>query len=54
MSDRRRARTRDIGLRREPQPPIPIVIPERSSDTTSSSVMRLSAMDILPLQPVSP
>src|SRR5258706_4164710 len=31
-----------MGLRREPQPPMPIVMPSRSSATTSSSVMRLS------------
>src|SRR5688572_10914854 len=31
-----------MGLRREPQPAIPIVMPSRSSATTSSSVMRLS------------
>ena len=38
------ARTIDIGLRREPQPPIPMVMPSSSSATTSSSVMRLSAI----------
>ena len=38
------ARTMDMGLRREPQPPIPIVIPSRSSATTSSSVRRLSVV----------
>jgi probable F420-dependent oxidoreductase len=37
------ARTTDIGLRRDPHPPIPIVMPSRSSATTSSSVHRLSA-----------
>src|SRR6185295_13078717 len=35
-------RTTDIGLRREPHPPIPTVMPERSSATASSSVQRLS------------
>src|SRR4051794_33753927 len=34
----------DIGLRRLPQPPIPIVIPDSSSATTSSSVQRLSVI----------
>src|SRR5215467_8120527 len=32
------ARTSAIGLRRDPQPPIPIVMPERSSATTSSAL----------------
>ena len=36
--DRRMARTSAMGLRRDPQPPIPIVIPSRSSATTSSGV----------------
>ena len=36
------ARTMLIGLRRDPQPPMPIVMPSRSSATTSSSVIRLS------------
>src|SRR5579884_2089053 len=40
--ERRMARTTDIGLRREPQPPIPMVIPSRNSATTSVSVVRLS------------
>src|SRR5690348_5326149 len=31
-----------MGLRRDPQPPMPIVIPSRSSPTTSASLMRLS------------
>jgi len=43
-SERRIARTIDIGLRRDPQPPMPIVMPSRSSATTSSSVQRLSVM----------
>src|SRR5580700_11823729 len=38
------ARTTAIGLRREPQPPIPMVMPERSSPTMSSTVVRLSAI----------
>ena len=38
------ARTTAMGLRREPQPPMPIVMPERSSPTMSSTVMRLSAI----------
>src|SRR5438093_9465722 len=42
--DRQIARTSDIGFRRDPHPPIPIVMPSRSSATTSSSVMRLSGM----------
>src|SRR5438105_2312632 len=42
------ARTNDIGLRREPQPPMPRVMPSRSSVTTASWVRRLSA--ISPLQ----
>src|SRR5215203_3441744 len=37
------ARTMLIGLRREPHPPIPMVMPSRSSATSSSSVARLSA-----------
>ena len=41
--DRRMARTSAIGLRRDPQPPIPIVIPSRSSATTSSGVIRVTA-----------
>src|SRR5258708_1838277 len=36
------ARTTAMGLRREPQPPIPTVMPERSSPTMSSMVVRLS------------
>src|SRR5579884_1210203 len=36
------ARTRDIGLRRDPHPPMPRVIPSRSSATTSASVICLS------------
>src|SRR5271165_5845003 len=38
------ARTTAMGLRREPQPPMPIVMPERSSLTMSSTVVRLSAI----------
>jgi len=41
-SERIISRTSDIGLRREPQPPMPIVIPSRSSAMTSCSVVRLS------------
>src|ERR1700687_126367 len=41
--ERRIALTTDIGLRREPHPPIPIVMPSRISATISSSVTRLSA-----------
>src|ERR1700722_10294716 len=40
------ARTTAMGLRREPQPPMPRVMPERSSPTMSSTVVRLS--DIRP------
>ena len=36
--ERRIARTSAIGLRRDPHPPIPIVIPSRSSATISSGV----------------
>src|SRR4051812_18499927 len=43
------ARTNAIGLRREPQPPMPSVIPSRSSPTTSSMVSRLSGIRLLPL-----
>ena len=31
------ARTTAMGLRREPQPPMPMVMPERSSPTMSST-----------------
>ena len=41
------ARTMLIGLRREPQPPMPMVMPSRSSATTSSSDMRLSVTMLL-------
>src|SRR3954454_5647942 len=37
------ARTSAIGLRRAPQPPMPMVMPSRSSPTTSSIDARLSA-----------
>src|SRR4051812_32666922 len=47
-SDRHSARTRLIGLRREPQPPMPTVIPSRSSPTISSIDIRLSGI-ALPL-----
>ena len=43
-SDRQMARTTAMGLRREPQPPMPRVMPERSSATISSTVVVLSAM----------
>ena len=43
------ARTAAIGLRREPQPPMPMVMPLRSSPTSSSRVSRLSAMSVLPV-----
>src|SRR5216684_2241199 len=35
------ARTSAIGLRRDPQPPIPIVMPERSWPMTSSGLITL-------------
>src|SRR5262245_20362571 len=35
-----------MGLRREPQPPIPIVMPSRSSATAAASVVRLSMAPI--------
>src|SRR3954469_18895609 len=38
------ARTSAIGLRRDPQPPMPIVMPSRSSPTTSSIVALLSGI----------
>src|SRR6516225_6170274 len=38
------ARTTAIGLRRDPHPPMPMVIPERSSPTMPSTVVRLSAI----------
>src|SRR3954447_20836166 len=41
---RNMARTTAIGLRRAPQPPIPIVMPSRSSPTISSTVVRLSGI----------
>ncbi len=37
------ARTNDIGLRREPHPPMPMVIPDESSPMTSAWVICLSA-----------
>ena len=40
--DRQSARTRAIGLRREPQPPMPTVMPSCTSATISSMVTRLS------------
>src|SRR5438132_3897158 len=40
---RRTARTSDMGLRREPHPPMPMVMPSRSSAANSSWVRRLSA-----------
>ena len=40
--ERSRARTSAIGLRREPQPPMPMVMPLLSRATTSSGVMVLS------------
>src|SRR5688572_20256895 len=40
-SERRMARTSAMGLRREPHPPMPRVMPLRSSPTTSSRVMTL-------------
>src|SRR5581483_6772706 len=43
-SERQRARTTAIGLRREPQPPMPMVMPERNGPTMSSTVVRLSAI----------
>src|SRR5581483_9057134 len=43
-SERRISLTTDMGLRRLPHPPNPIVIPSRSSATTSASVRRLSIL----------
>src|SRR5436190_8356025 len=54
MSDRTIALTIDIGLRLLPQPPIPIVMPDRSSATTSSSVHRLSVIVSRGLRPRTP
>jgi NAD(P)-dependent dehydrogenase (short-subunit alcohol dehydrogenase family) len=47
------ARTSAIGLRRDPQPPIPIVMPERSSPATSSGLMTVtrSALPVHELLP---
>ncbi|CAM5687787.1 hypothetical protein SALBM311S_09244 [Streptomyces alboniger] len=42
MSDRSSALTRAIGLRREPQPPMPRVMPLASRATASSAVIVLS------------
>src|SRR5690349_24487175 len=49
--ERSSARTRAIGLRREPQPPMPRVMPLCSRDTTSSAVIVLS-LTRAPLLPV--
>ena len=46
-SERRIARTSAIGLRRGPQPPMPMVMPSSSSATTSSMVIRLSRGPLL-------
>src|SRR5437870_1927824 len=42
--DRAIARTSDMGFRREPHPPIPIVMPSESDAMTSSWVRRLSVL----------
>ena len=42
-SVRSSARTSDIGLRRLPQPPMPMVMPSSSEATASSSVISLLA-----------
>src|SRR5262245_60873380 len=42
--ERRISRTIAIGLRREPQPPMPSVMPSRSSATISAVVVRLSTV----------
>jgi hypothetical protein len=42
--DRQRAFTNSIGLRREPHPPIPTVIPSRTSATASVIVVLLSVI----------
>src|SRR5215472_10149899 len=47
-SDRQIARTRAIGLRREPQPPMPMVMPGRSSATTASAVISFCLMTASP------
>src|ERR1700682_4222598 len=44
------ARTKAIGLRRDPQPPMPIVLPSRRSATAASRVVLLSVI----LPPVVP
>src|SRR4051794_35456260 len=41
------ALTSAIGLRREPQPPMPTVIPSDSSAATSAALIRLSRMSSL-------
>src|SRR5262249_31590624 len=53
--DRRMARTSAIGLRRDPQPPIPIVMPERSSPATSSGLMTATPSALpVPARPPGP
>src|SRR5450755_4323198 len=47
------ARTRAIGLRREPQPPMPIVMPEPSWPTISSAVITLPVMTVPVTRPPS-
>src|SRR5437879_4941185 len=47
--DRRISLISAMGLRREPQPPMPTVMPSRSSPTTSASDIRLSVMTRVPL-----
>src|SRR6058998_2395355 len=47
--ERRISRTRAIGLRRGPQPPMPTVMPSFSCATTSAALICLSAMASSPL-----
>ena len=42
------ARTTDMGLRREPQPPMPIVMPERELADHVVDVVRLSPWPLPP------
>src|SRR5258705_10718876 len=44
---RRIARIKAIGLRREPQPPTPIVMPSWMRAATAAAVIRLSVMVLL-------
>ncbi len=47
-ADRHSARTSAIGLRREPQPPMPIVMPLSSAATTSSTCITAPIIGLHP------